>query len=58
MLRVIARDLLGLAPLDEVVSTVTALAEVTLRVALAHHARWLSEGFGVPLGVNGEPRRN
>jgi glutamate-ammonia-ligase adenylyltransferase len=56
MLRIIARDLAGLATLDEVVVTVTALAENTLRVALDHHARWLCQTFGAPVGLNGEPQ--
>ena len=56
MLRVIARDLAGLATLDEVVSTVTALAETTLRAALRHHARRLQQAFGAPLGAGGEPQ--
>ena len=56
MLRVIARDLAGLATLDEVVSTVTALAETTLQTALGHHARWLQQAFGAPLGAGGEPQ--
>jgi glutamate-ammonia-ligase adenylyltransferase len=54
VLRVIARDLAGLADLDEVVSTVTALAEITLSVALAHHDRWLRDLHGVPLSADGE----
>ena len=54
MLRVIGRDLAGLATLDEVVGTVTALAEVTLRVALEHHYRWLAATFGIPAAPTGE----
>jgi glutamate-ammonia-ligase adenylyltransferase len=53
MLNVIARDLSGAADLDEVVSNITALAEVTLNVALDHHGRWLSQSFGNPLGTDG-----
>ena len=56
MLRIIARDLAGLATLDEVVVTVTALAETVLRTALNHHARWLNQTFGPPVGLNGEPQ--
>ena len=57
MLSVIVRDVAGIAPLDEVVSTVTALAEVTLRVAVLHHARWLEATFGTPLNANGNPQQ-
>jgi [glutamine synthetase] adenylyltransferase / [glutamine synthetase]-adenylyl-L-tyrosine phosphorylase len=56
MLRIIARDLTGLATLDEVVATVTALAETALRTALDHHTRWLNQTFGAPAGPNGEPQ--
>ena len=53
MLRVIERDLGQLASLDEVVATVTALAEVSCRVALDHHSRWLEATFGHPVGDDG-----
>ncbi|MEO7762212.1 MAG: bifunctional [glutamate--ammonia ligase]-adenylyl-L-tyrosine phosphorylase/[glutamate--ammonia-ligase] adenylyltransferase, partial [Casimicrobiaceae bacterium] len=56
LLRIIARDLLGLADLEEVVSTVTALAEITLRIALAHHAGALTRTFGAPIGSDGAPQ--
>ena len=54
MLRIIGRDLAGLATLDEVVGTVTALAEITLRIALDHHYRWLTSTFGTPVAPTGE----
>ena len=54
MLRVIGRDLGGVADLEEIVSTVTALAEVTLRTALDHHSRWQAQTFGKPLSAGGE----
>jgi glutamate-ammonia-ligase adenylyltransferase len=56
MLRTIARDLTGRASLDEVVTTVTALAETTLAVALEHHARWLAEPHGAPRDADGGPQ--
>ena len=56
MLHLIARDLGALAGLDEVVTTVTALAETTLRAALSRHFQWLRETFGAPVGPNGEPQ--
>ncbi len=53
MLRVIARDLAGLAPLDEVVATVSALADSTVGAA----ADWLERDFtarhGTPRGEAG-----
>ena len=55
-IRLVARDLAGLAPLDEVVGTITTLAEVTIGVALAHHRRWLAQTFGEPLGPDGTPQ--
>ncbi len=51
MLRLITRDLGGRADLAEVVTTATALAEETLRTAVARHAQWLARDFGRPLGV-------
>lgn len=49
----IVRDLGGLADLDEVMSTCTDLAEVTLRFALARHAAWLAEKHGMPRNPDG-----
>ena len=54
MLAIIVRDLDGLASLDEVVTTVTALADATVRVALEHHARWLEATHGAPLDDDGK----
>jgi len=51
MLRLITRDLSGDAVLAEVVTTVTALAEVTLSRALAHLERWLADQHGSPIGA-------
>lgn len=51
MLRVIARDLGGRAPLSEVLQTMTTLAEVTIEHALGHLDRWLVERHGKPLGT-------
>ncbi|MEP7085266.1 MAG: bifunctional [glutamate--ammonia ligase]-adenylyl-L-tyrosine phosphorylase/[glutamate--ammonia-ligase] adenylyltransferase, partial [Betaproteobacteria bacterium] len=57
LLRIIGRDVAGLASLDEVLDTVTALAEITLRVALDHHYRWLSSTFGIPTSPTGEAQQ-
>ncbi len=51
MLRLIARDVGGLADLDEVVATVTALAEITIAAALSQLDRGLAERHGRPLGA-------
>src|SRR6185436_4290727 len=48
MLNVITRDLDGRSGLDEVVATVTALAELSLATAVLHHSRWLAQEFGNP----------
>ena len=48
LLQVISRDLGGLADLGEVMSSVTALAEETLRFALCRLQPWMQETYGVP----------
>jgi glutamate-ammonia-ligase adenylyltransferase len=48
MLRLIARDLGGLAALAEVTATTTALAEITIAHALARLEEWLAERHGRP----------
>ncbi len=50
MLRLIARDLAGLANLVEVMTTATTLAEVTLFHAHRHLKEWLRPLFGTPIG--------
>jgi len=50
MLRLIARDLGGLATLDEVVATVTTLADMAISTAVEHLARRLALEFGEPVG--------
>jgi [glutamine synthetase] adenylyltransferase / [glutamine synthetase]-adenylyl-L-tyrosine phosphorylase len=57
MLRTIARDLNGLADLDEVVATATALAEETLHAALAFHSEALAGKYGTPRGADGSPQQ-
>lgn len=51
MLRLIARDLGGLAPLAEVLQTTTMLAEVTIEHALGHLDQWLAARHGHPVGA-------
>lgn len=50
MLRVIARDLGGLATLNEVVATITALANIAISTAVANLERCLEAEYGVPIG--------
>lgn len=58
MLRLIVRDLAGLADMAEVVGTATALAEQTLATALHWHDRNLSRQYGRPVGSqSGKPMR-
>ena len=52
MLRVIARDLGGLATLDEVVTTVTALAEIAIERAVAHLEAGMAADYGAPVGAD------
>ncbi len=53
MLKLITRDLGGLATLDEVMGTMTALAELAVRRAQACAMRSLILQFGVPTGAGG-----
>ncbi|GAO37613.1 glutamine-synthetase adenylyltransferase [Sulfuricella sp. T08] len=50
MLRLIVRDLAGLADLREVMSTATVLAEVTTNFALSRIDSWLRSQYGPPVG--------
>ncbi len=50
MLKLIVRDLGGLANLDEVMTAMTALAEVSVRCAQALLMNTLTEQFGAPIG--------
>ncbi len=57
MLKLIARDLGGLADLDEVMAAMTALAEVSVRHAQSLLTRMLEEQFGAPIGeFSGTPQ--
>jgi glutamate-ammonia-ligase adenylyltransferase len=56
MLRIIARDLNGLADLDEVVETCTALAEVSVQEALTRLDAWQRDLYGTPIGEGGAPQ--
>ena len=56
MVKLILRDLNGLCGLDEVMQSMTALAEVSLRQAQACLMHSLQQQFGIPLGASGEPQ--
>ena len=53
MVRIITRDLNGLADLQEVTLTVSHLAEVAVQFALQHHTAWLQAQYGQPIGESG-----
>ncbi|MEQ1598079.1 MAG: bifunctional [glutamate--ammonia ligase]-adenylyl-L-tyrosine phosphorylase/[glutamate--ammonia-ligase] adenylyltransferase [Methylotenera sp.] len=50
ILRIIYRDLNGLANLDEVVKTTTNLAEIALNTAVKYHQTRLEDTYGKPFG--------
>ena len=51
------RDLCGLAPLTEVVESMTLLADITTNFALDHYHRQLAATYGEPLDKAGRPQR-
>ena len=57
MLRIIARDLGGLADLGEVVETCTLLAEVAVQEALSRLEVWQQALYGTPIGESGEAQQ-
>ncbi|HEX5464683.1 MAG TPA: bifunctional [glutamate--ammonia ligase]-adenylyl-L-tyrosine phosphorylase/[glutamate--ammonia-ligase] adenylyltransferase, partial [Burkholderiales bacterium] len=58
MLRVMVRDLGEFATLDEVLDSVSALADVTLRCAVRHLDAWQSAQDGTPHGAeSGRPQQ-
>ena len=52
ILRIMYRDLNGLADLNEVVTTTTNLAEIALNTATNYHQIWLESKYGKPLAKN------
>ncbi len=56
MLTLIARDASGRAELTEVVTTMTALAELAVQTAVAAQARELGADHGVPTSAEGVPQ--
>jgi len=57
MAHIALRDLCGLAPLEEVVESMTLLADVTTNFALDHYHRQLAATYGEPLDRAGHPQR-
>jgi len=57
MLRIIWRDLCGLAPLAETFSDLTNLAELCLQSAIDEHSCRLQEKYGRPRGEDGSEQR-
>lgn len=57
MAHLVLRDLCGLAPLAEIVESMTLLADVTTNFALDHHHRQLVAMYGEPLDQSGQPQR-
>ncbi|MHB8493518.1 MAG: bifunctional [glutamate--ammonia ligase]-adenylyl-L-tyrosine phosphorylase/[glutamate--ammonia-ligase] adenylyltransferase [Casimicrobiaceae bacterium] len=56
-LHTLARDLTGRAPFEEVVATMSTLAEVALRAAVDLHTRSLAAAHGTPIGAeSGTPQ--
>ena len=56
LLTLIARDATGRADLFEVVGTMTALAELSIRAAIAAQARELAAVHGIPVSADGVPQ--
>jgi [glutamine synthetase] adenylyltransferase / [glutamine synthetase]-adenylyl-L-tyrosine phosphorylase len=57
MAHIALRDLCGLAPLAEVVESMTLLADVTTNFALDHYHRLLAATYGEPLDKAGQAQR-
>jgi glutamate-ammonia-ligase adenylyltransferase len=57
MLRIVWRDLCGLATLGDTFACLTSLAEICLQAAMEGHRQRLEEQYGVPRGADGSPQR-
>ena len=57
MAHLVIRDICGLAPLQEIVESMTLLADITTNFALDHYHRQLVEQYGEPLDAQGRPQR-
>jgi glutamate-ammonia-ligase adenylyltransferase len=58
MLRLIARDLGGLADLQEVMATASTLAEIAVDFAADRLDRWLRQQYGAPVGAESGQEQN
>ncbi|MEX0961176.1 MAG: bifunctional [glutamate--ammonia ligase]-adenylyl-L-tyrosine phosphorylase/[glutamate--ammonia-ligase] adenylyltransferase [Burkholderiales bacterium] len=56
LLRIIGRDLNGRADLQEVVATVTALAEETISASVGFYFDQFTREYGTPVGATGTPQ--
>ncbi|MDR0588290.1 MAG: bifunctional [glutamate--ammonia ligase]-adenylyl-L-tyrosine phosphorylase/[glutamate--ammonia-ligase] adenylyltransferase [Burkholderiales bacterium] len=56
MLNIMARDLLGIASLDEVCGTMCRFADTVVRAALNFHGANVTETRGTPKNADGEPQ--
>ena len=57
MLRIIWRDLLGAAPLEETLEDLSELADVCIREGLARLYDWATAKSGVPRAADGSPQQ-
>lgn len=57
MLRIVWRDLCGLATLGDTFACLTSLAEICLQAALEEHRQRLEDQYGVPRGADDSPQR-
>ena len=57
MALLVLRDLCGLAPLTEIVESMTLLADVTTNFVLDYYHRQLAATYGEPLDKAGQPQR-
>jgi [glutamine synthetase] adenylyltransferase / [glutamine synthetase]-adenylyl-L-tyrosine phosphorylase len=57
MLRLMTRDLNGLADLAEVMQGCSDLAQTTVQFALLHLTPWLEAVYGVAIGESGKPQQ-
>jgi len=57
MAHLVLRDLGGLAPLEEIVESMTLLADVTTNFALDYYHRQFAATYGEPLDKAGRPQR-
>ncbi|MGB7453290.1 MAG: bifunctional [glutamate--ammonia ligase]-adenylyl-L-tyrosine phosphorylase/[glutamate--ammonia-ligase] adenylyltransferase [Lysobacterales bacterium] len=57
MMRLIWRDLSELAPVDEILTDLSTLADICLQAAVNFHSRVLEEKHGIPRGPDGRSQK-